>query len=152
MLTIDFLPNKLIPVNKEKVLIVTDGAESIRKMADKIAESLENCTVTAVNAEDFSGTQLLPAALCFFGSESSKPPSFKYLDTVLRHINLAGRRCGIFSNSNDAAEYLKEMVHDSEITLYPDVLMEGKGDVKKWTKNVAKQLKKATGEKYGVKT
>jgi hypothetical protein len=34
------------------------------------------------------------------------------------------------------------MVHDSELALYPVVLMEGKGDVKKWTETVIAQLKK----------
>ncbi|MDR1506745.1 MAG: hypothetical protein LBI67_06540 [Treponema sp.] len=127
---------------RKNALIVIDGAAPIRNMAAAIAAVLKSFTVTVLTAGEFSGTQLLAADICFFGSETPNPPSFAYLGTVLGHINLAGRPCGVFSTSVDGAEYLRNLVHDSEITLYPVVLMEGKDNVKKWTESVTAQLKK----------
>jgi hypothetical protein len=127
---------------KKNALIVIDGAESTRKMAVAIAEVLENFIIVSVTANEFSGTHILSADICFFGSETSNPPSFTCLDAILHHINLAGRPCGVFSSSASGAEYLQNMVHDSELVLYPVVLLEGKGDIKKWTKSVTAQLKK----------
>jgi hypothetical protein len=127
---------------KKNALIVIDGAESIRKMAADIAAVLENFTLVSVTANEFSGTDILSADICFFGSETSNPPSFTTLNTILHHINLAGKPCGVFSNSASGAEYLQNMVRDSELALYPVVLMEGRDDVKKWTKTIAAQLKK----------
>jgi hypothetical protein len=127
---------------KKNALIVIDGATSIRKMADAIAVVLKDFTLVSVTANEFLGTHILSADICFFGSGTSNPPSFSSLNMILRHINLAGRPCGVFSNSVDGAEYLRNMVQDSELALYPVVLMEGKGDVKKWTESIIAQLKK----------
>jgi hypothetical protein len=121
---------------KKTALIVTDGAESIKKMAEIIGEALENCKVTLVRAEDFQGTQLLPADICFFGAETPHPSSFDYLYTMLKHINLSGRPCGIFSNSEEALSYLSGMVRDSELALYSSPFP-GKGDIKDWAEKVA---------------
>jgi hypothetical protein len=127
---------------KKNALVVIDGTESIRKMAADIAAVLKNFTLVSETANEFLGTHILSADICFFGSETSNPPSFTTLDTILHHINLAGKPCGIFSTSVSGAEYLRNMVHDSELALYPVVLMEGKGDVKKWTETIIAQLKK----------
>jgi hypothetical protein len=138
---------------KKNALIVTDGAESMRKMAADIAAALKNFTLVSVTASEFSGTHILSADICFFGSETSNPPSFTTLNTILHHINLAGKPCGVFSNSAGGAEYLRNMVHDSELALYPVVLMEGKDDAKKWTETILAQLKKRQNTqagKYGV--
>lgn len=110
-------------------------------MAEAIAASLDGFSVTALEAEEFSGTQLLAAGICFFGSETPRPPSFAGLDAILRHINLAGRPCGIFSHSEEAAEYLRVMVRDSELDLYPEVLTEEK-DVPLWTKGLAARVER----------
>jgi hypothetical protein len=128
--------------SKKSALIVVDGAESTGKMAAAIAAVLENFTVVTLAADEFLGTHILSADICFFGSEVPNPPSFASLNTILRHINLAGRPCGVFSNSVKGVEYLRDMVRDSELALYPVVLMEEKGDVKKWTESVTAQLKK----------
>jgi hypothetical protein len=117
---------------EKTALIVTDGAESTQKMAETIAATLVNCKVTLLAAKDFSGTHLLPADICFFGAETPSPPSFAYLHKLLEHINLVGRPCGIFADSEEAVEYLRGMVQDSELALYPDPYL-GKGDVKAWT-------------------
>jgi hypothetical protein len=127
---------------KKNALIVTDGTESTRKMAAAIAAALKNFTVVTLAAGEFSGTHILPADVCFFGSETSNPPSFASLSTILHHINLAGRPCGVFSGSANGAKYLRNLVHDSELALYPVVLMEGNDDIKKWTETVTAQLKK----------
>jgi hypothetical protein len=121
-------------------LIVTDDSGPIKTMAGAIASALDGFNVVTVEAGDFSGTHLLPADICFFGSQAANPPSFKYLDSVLRHINLAGRPCGIFSCSAAGADYLRDMVHDSELAVHPDVLTEVK-NAPVWAKNIAVRLK-----------
>ena len=121
---------------EKNALIVTDGAESSLKTAEIIAETLKQWKIISLDAKDFSGTELLPADLCFFGAENPNPPSFSYLYKMLAHINLAGRICGIFSTSQETAEYLKNMVHDSELTLYPDPFL-GKDDLTTWAEKVA---------------
>ena len=104
-------------------------------MAEAIAAELKNCTVVSVSAGNFKPTQLLPADVCFFGAENPDPPSFSGLYKFLEHINLAARPCGIFSGSKKTADYLKKMVQDSELALYPEPFL-GEGDIKAWVKKV----------------
>jgi hypothetical protein len=122
-------------VNKT-ALIVTDDAESTRKMAAMIAASLADWKVTVVTAGDFEGTRLLPAALCFLGAGTPNPPSFAYLETMLGHINLAGRVFAFFAGSPQAAEYLRRITRDSEASLYPDPFL-GEGDIGGWAGKAA---------------
>ena len=126
---------------KKTALIVTDDNGPIKTLAGAIASALDGFTVVTVEAGDFLGTHLLPADLCFFGSQTANPPSFKYLDSVLRHINLAGRPCGIFSCSVAGADYLKDMMRDSELAVHPDVLSEAK-NAPAWAQTIAVRLKK----------
>jgi hypothetical protein len=126
---------------KKNALIVTDGTVGIQQMAESIAVALVDFAVTMVPAGAFSGTHILPADIVFFGAEAPKPPAFTYLDTLLQHINLAGRPCGIFSPSGSAVDYLRKMVHDSEMVLCPDPFT-GEGDVQTWAKKVAVPLQK----------
>ncbi|MDR1929015.1 MAG: hypothetical protein LBQ44_00155 [Treponema sp.] len=121
---------------KKTALIITDGAAGIQQTAESIAAALDGFEVTIVPAGAFVGTRLLPADIVFFGAETADPPGFAYLYMVLQHINLAGRPCGIFSGSVSALNYLRKMVHDSELTLCPD-FFQGKGDVKAWTEKVS---------------
>jgi len=117
-------------------LIVTDGADTTRKIAETIALALDSpWKAVVVPAEQFEVTQLLAAAACFFGAESPTPSSFSPLGKVLAHINLAGRPCGVFSSSKEAADYLCEILHDSEAALCPDSYL-CEGDVKTWLKRV----------------
>lgn len=120
---------------EKTAIIVTDEAESSRKMAKAIAAELEGFNVISVLAKDFAGTDLLPAALCFFGAENPEHPSFSYIFKMLQHINLADRSCGIFANTEEAAQYLCSMVHDSELALRADPFL-GEGDIKAWVKKV----------------
>jgi hypothetical protein len=126
---------------KKTALIVTDGAVSTQQMAESIAAALGEFAVTIVPAGAFSGTHILPADIVFLGTEIPNPPTFGYLDMVLQHINLAGRPCGIFSGSASAVDYLRKMVHDSEMALCADCF-DGKGNVKAWVEKVAARLKK----------
>jgi hypothetical protein len=110
---------------KKTALIVTDGTKPIRQMAERIAAALTGFNVILREASNFAGTDILPADICFFGSASPRPASFVYLEELLRHINLAGRPCGIFApGSEEAAGYLAGMVHDSELALNPEPLLE----------------------------
>jgi adenine phosphoribosyltransferase len=124
---------------KKNVLIVTDGKESCRKMAESIAKSLKSARVVSTIAPDLMGTDILPAEVYFFGCEEPNPDSFAYLETVLKHINLVGRPCGVFSPADESAvDYLANMVHDSEVALYHKPLYAKNIDnnVKQWTDHV----------------
>jgi hypothetical protein len=126
---------------KKTALIVTDGQVSVQKLADSIASALEDFAVSVVPAGAFKGTHILGAGLVFFGAEQANPPTFNYLHKVLRHINLVGRPCGVFSPaSGEAVEYLINMVKDSELTLYGDAFSGG-GDITGWARKVAVQFK-----------
>jgi hypothetical protein len=111
---------KLVNARKT-VLIVTDGAESTAKIAGDIAIALEGNKVSVKTASGFEGTDLLPADVFFIGCEAPKPASFSYLAELLRHINLAGRPCGVFSSGSEkAAKYLAGLLKDSEAALNPE--------------------------------
>jgi hypothetical protein len=120
----------------KNVLIVTDGVDSTHKMAEKVAAVFEGKNTVIRTAAEFSGTDILPAEVCFFGCEAPHPRSFAYLERLLRHINLAGRPCGVFSpESPEAAAYLSGMVHDSELALYPEPLF-ARSDTAGWVEKV----------------
>jgi hypothetical protein len=130
-------PVKYIIVGARKnVLIVTDNMESTQNMARKIEEALPDCRVVNIQASDFSGSDILPADVCFFGCEMPHPSSFKYLENVLRHINLAGRSCGLFSSGpGEAVDYLSGIVRDSELCVKP-FLLSGRGEIKHWVEDL----------------
>ncbi|GHV88159.1 hypothetical protein AGMMS50267_05190 [Spirochaetia bacterium] len=108
----------------KRILIVTDGAKPTIALAKRIAAKAARMihagrAPTIVSAGDFTATDILPAVLCFFGCEQPHPPSFAHLEEVLRHINLAGRPCGLFSpGSADAIGYLSGIVRDAELAAY----------------------------------
>ena len=120
------------------MLIVTDGSGETAKMAAGIVAALKGNKVTVKTASEFKGNDVLPAEAFFLGCEKPKPDSFAYLADLLKHINLAGRPCGVFSpGSEKAAKYLATLVHDSEAALNPQPLFAGSGAaVKKWAQNV----------------
>ncbi|MDR2020567.1 MAG: hypothetical protein LBQ14_07365 [Treponema sp.] len=124
---------------KKTALIVTDGTGPVHEMAERIAAALTGFTVTLRAASGFAGTDMLPADICFFGCAVPRPASFAYLEELLQHINLAGRPCGIFSpGSKEAAAYLARMVHDSELALNPEPLLEIPA-LTQWVARVIKQ-------------
>jgi hypothetical protein len=123
---------------KKNVLIITDGAASTLEIAEQIAADLKDCQVLIRAASDFGGTDILPAEVFFLGCEEPDPPSFAYLAELLRHINLAGRPCGVFSpGSARAAEYLAGLVGDCEAALgAPFVAAEDKAGLKQWVESI----------------
>lgn len=123
---------------KKDVLIITDGAPAVQKLAKEIAVELGGFNVLVKAASDFAGTDLLPAEIFFVGCEKSNPPSFDYLAELLRHINLAGRNCGVFSpGSGEAAAYLAGLVRDSEAAVgEPFVAAAHNVSLKQWVKSV----------------
>jgi hypothetical protein len=122
---------------KKTVLIVIDGTEQAGKMADDIAAALKESAVTIKTAAGFAGTDILPADVFFIGCDAPKPASFDYLEDMLKHINLAGRPCGVFSpKSEKAASYLADLLADSEAALYSQPLFADSADIPGWVEKV----------------
>jgi hypothetical protein len=121
---------------RKTVLIITDGSAGIDELAGKIAAALEGNKVSTKSASDFKGNDILPADTFFLGCEKPRPATFVYLTDVLKHINLAGRSCGVFSSgSESAAKYLTGLVKDCEAALNPEPFLAG-GGVKNWALSV----------------
>jgi len=116
------------------ILIVIDGTQKVKKTAEDIAVALKGNKVVLKDASVFAGTDLLPADVVFIGCDEPSPPSFRYLDDLFQHINLAGRPLGIFSSGSDKTiQYLTKMVKDSEVALYPEpFIIKNSGDIKNW--------------------
>jgi len=124
---------------KKNVLIVTDGAPETEKMAADIAGALKGSKVLTKTAAEFVGNDLLPADAFFLGCENTAPDSFAYLTDLLKHINLAGRPCGIFSPATKkTASYLAGLVKDCEAALNPEFLTGSTSGVKNWAHNVVR--------------
>ena len=123
---------------RKTALIVTDGTEKVTNIAKAIAAALKGKKVLIKDASAFAGTDLLPAEILFFGCEEPSPPSFGYLDEMLRHINLAGRVCGVFSPSSvKAVQYLNRMLKSSGVTFNAEPLIaEKSGGIKEWAAKV----------------
>ena len=120
---------------KKSVLIVTDGTKEVTKMAEDIAAALKGNKVLLKGISSFVGNDLLQAEFLFFGCKEPAPPSFKYFEDLLQHINLAGRPLGIFSpGSTEAVQYLSRLVKDSEAALFPEPFFAG--NVEKWAAGV----------------
>jgi len=119
------------------VLIITDGSVETAKMAAAIETALKGNNVSVKSASEFMGNDILPAEAFFLGCEKPNPGSFTYLEDMLKHINLAGRHCGVFSpGSEKAARYLAGLVKDCEATLNPRYLTAAGADLGNWAKSV----------------
>jgi len=129
-----------------KALIITDGSESIQSMALIIKESLvsagSNIKTAICSAKNFKGNELLPADLFFIGCETPSPSSFSWIEDFFSHINLASRKCGVFSVKTKTLNYLRGILKDSEADIAEPFLAENgiakKADVKKWIKQITK--------------
>lgn len=109
---------------KKTILILIDEAESTAKMAKEISLSLKGHKVVTRTGAVFEGTDLLPADVLFIGCEKPDPPSFGYAAKLFKHINLAGRLCGIFSaGSAQAVKYLSRLTKDSELSVCGEPLL-----------------------------
>jgi len=123
--------------SKKSVLILTDGAPKTEKMAAVIAETLKGNKVLAKTASEFAGNDILPADAFFLGCENPIPESFAYITDLLKHINLAGRTCGVFSpGTKKTISYLAALIKDCEAALNPEFLTGTSPDIKNWARNV----------------
>ena len=127
---------------KKRILIVTDGTEFIQSLARAITNELPDYKTEICSGEVFAGTDLLPAETFFVGCEKPHPASFAYLTEMLEHINLAGRKCGVFSTNEKTLKYLQGLVKDCDAAL-TDPLLVSDGVlrapvVKKWVKGILK--------------
>jgi hypothetical protein len=127
-------------VNTEKkVLIITDAGESLDMTAQSIKNYLKDSSVKICPAQNFEGTDLLPAQVFFVGCNSPKPASFSYLEEMLSHINLVSRKCGIFSSDKKSLEYLGSILKDCEAKVGEPLLINGGTDINKlenWIKGI----------------
>ena len=122
---------------KKTVLIVTDGAAKTEKIAADIAGALKGNKVLTKTAAEFAGNDILPADAFFLGCENIAPDSFAYLTDLLKHINLAGRPCGVFSPAaKKTTDYLAGLVKDCEAALNPEFLTGPASGIKNWAKSV----------------
>jgi hypothetical protein len=121
---------------KKTILIITDESPEAAKMASEIAAALKGSKVSVKSASGFAGNDILPADAFFLGCEKPNPDSFTYLADLLKHINLAGRPCGVFSpGSEKAAKYLAGLVRDSEAALNPKPLLSCTG-IEAWVNDI----------------
>ena len=123
-------------MGKKKALIITDGTKPIRAIALLIKESLSDFKVKICPAKRFDGTDLLASDIFFIGSKRAKPKSFLYLEDMLSHINLASRKCGLYSLNEKSLNYLRGILAASEANLtQPQLFSEEKNEkpaVNKW--------------------
>ena len=123
-----------------KALIITDGTKFIQSIANLIKESLVGFKTQICTAEEFQGTDLLPADVFFIGCEDSSPASFAYLEELLTHINLASRKCGVFSIKPKTNKYLLSLLKDCEAETWEPLLAENgevkKTEIKTWLDNL----------------
>lgn len=126
-------------VNK-KIVIITDGSESIQVIANSINKALTAYKTKICSGDTFTGTDLLSADAFILGCEKPNPPSFAYLSQMLSHINLVHKKCAVFSVNQKALDYLITLVHDCEASLGEPLFSNNTdaSSIKKW---IAKLLK-----------
>ena len=122
---------------KKKVLIITDESAATAKMAWEIAAALKDNKVSVMAASKFKGNDILSAEAFFLGCEKPRPDCFAYLADLLKHINLSGRSCGVFSSGPEkTAVYLAGLLKNCEASLGSKPLMASGTGIKKWAQNV----------------
>jgi hypothetical protein len=107
-------------VENKQIVIIIDGAVQTSELAGNIAALIgeyQGYSATIVSADAFSAADLLPASVFFVGCGEPEPPSFLYIETLFKHINMAGRFCGVFSSSAKGIKYLSALVQTSETAL-----------------------------------
>jgi hypothetical protein len=107
---------------KKKLLIISDNGAVTRGVAENIAAILgaapfAGWSAAVVSAKDFSPPMLLSASAFLLGCEKPDLPDFMPVKDLFKHINLAGRPCGVFSPRANAVTYLSGLVRDSEAAL-----------------------------------
>jgi len=139
-------------MKNRKIAIITDGTAPIQELAGNIAAIIgesHGYSTALFQAESFSGDDLLPAYIFFLGCSQAEPPAFHYIEDLFRHINLAGRACGIFSSNAGALKYLSSLVRDSETAVgKPFMIKNGATNSEKLRKWIQSIFKK--GDKNGI--
>jgi len=97
-----------------KALIITDGTDVIHSIASLIKDNLSGFNTIVLSADKFDGTELLAADFFFIGCENPSPSSFNFLEEMLSHINLASRKCAVFSVKTKTIKYLRGIIKPSE--------------------------------------
>jgi len=128
----------------KKALIITDGKKSIRSIALSISQALPELKIKIVPSKRFCTTMLLPVDTFFIGCERHNPKSFLYLEKMLSHINLASKKCGIFTTNEKTALYLSKILNTCDAAVSPPFLAEKKesevefdnSKLKKWLKTI----------------
>ena len=128
----------------KKALIITDGTKSIHSIAQVISGLMTGFKVDICSSQNFDGKSLLPVDTFFIGCESPSPVSFTFLKEMLSHINLASRKCGIFSNNDESIKYLRDITNDCEADI-EELLLLTKSElnesfIKNWLSGVLKCL------------
>jgi len=130
---------------KKKILIIADNGAVTGSVAKDVAAvfgsvPFADWSAKVISAKDFSPTMLLSANAFLLGCEKPEPPEFTDIKVLFKHINLAGRPCGVFSPQANAVKYLAGLVRDSEAVLGdPLVVDKGAPDsrkLKKWVGGV----------------
>jgi len=125
-------------VGKKKAIIITDGSEAIQPIARSIKDALSGIDTKITAADKFVGSDLFPADIFILGCHEPNPASFAYLTDLLSHINLAPRKCCVFSTNEKTVKYLKGIVKDCEAALVEPYLIVKdkfkKSDIKSWLK------------------
>jgi hypothetical protein len=130
---------------KKNILIITDNSAIIRSIAENIKSvfggaMFVNWSPTVISAEDFIATKLLPAHAFLIGCEKPEPPDFTNVRELFKHINLAGRPCGIFSSQANSIKYLSGLVRDSEAALGSPIIINNTAadsrKLKKWVGSI----------------
>jgi len=126
---------------KKKILIIADNGAVTGNIAKNIASvfgiaPFADWSATVISAKDFSPTRLLAVHAFLLGCEKPETPDFTSLKELLKHINLAGRPCGVFSTQANTIKYLSGLVRDCEaVSGDPLVVKNGGTDsrkLKKW--------------------
>jgi hypothetical protein len=104
------------------MLIIADNGDVTRSVAKNIAAvfgitPFANWSAAVISAKDFAPTRLLSANAFLLGCDKPEPPEFTDIKVLFKHINLAGRPCGVFSPQAKAIKYLSGLVRDSEAVL-----------------------------------
>jgi hypothetical protein len=125
---------------KRKILIITDNGDVTKSVAKNIAAvfgaaPFTDWSAAVISAEDFLPTMLLSARAFLLGCEKPESPDFMPVKDFFKHINLAGRPCGVFSPQANAIKFLSGLVRDSEAALgNPLVVDKGAPDRRKLQK------------------
>jgi hypothetical protein len=107
---------------KKKMLIIADNGAITGSVAKNIAAvfgsvPFADWSAAVISAKNFSPTMLLSANAFLLGCEKPEPPDFTPVKDLFKHINLAGRPCGVFSPQANAIKYLSRLVRDSEAAI-----------------------------------